>query len=101
MKKYFSELNLKQARIKFRERANCMKTCKRHFSNDANFIKSMFSCESCESKINKISNVDVLSHWRSCESYRMFRESRDLSKDEDLVAYYQDIIEIRSSEQQL
>lgn len=99
IKDYFSYLNLNQARIKFRERANCMKTCKRHFSSDKFNIKTMFSCESCSSDDYKIASVDVLSQWRVCSSYRIFRKSRDLSKDSDLVAYYQDIISMWSSEE--
>ena len=91
MKSYFSDLNLRQARIKFRERASRMKECKRHYSSDHNNIKSMFLCP-CNSD-----KVDVLSHWKVCKLYEKFRESRDLNSDVDLISYYQDIIAARSS----
>ena len=93
IKDYFSQLNLTQARIKFRERAKCMNKCKRHYSNDYESIRTKFVCPSCNSD-----SVDVLSHWRLCPSYEMFREFRNLNVDEDLMAYYQDIIAYRSAE---
>ena len=97
MKKYFSDLNLTQARFKFRERAKCMPKCKRHYSNDYNnMMKTMFMCPSCNSD-----KVDVLSHWKICKAYEEFRESRNLNEDSDLISYYQDIIAFRSSEIQI
>ena len=93
LKQYFSELDLNQARIKFRERSKCMSTCKRHYSSDFHNIRTMFSCQSCVS-----GSVDVLSHWKICDSYKVFRESRNLDKDTDLVSYYQDIIAFRNAE---
>ena len=90
-KSYLYNLNLAQARIKFRERSSCMKFCRTHTSSDETNIKAMFQCFNC-------SKVDVLSHWRTCKSYENLRQNKNLEKDEDLMKYYQEIIQIRSSE---
>ena len=93
MKDYFLNLDLNGARIKFRERANCMYTCKRQYSSVESNIRTMFVCESCEN-----GSIDVLSHWKFCESYEQFRQNRNLDADFDLVAFYQDVINYRRAE---
>ena len=93
IKEYFSELNLAEARLKFRVRAKCVKTCKMHFPSDKQNIRTMFICPE-----NKCSFVDSLSHWSLCESYAHLRQSRDLSDDSQLLGYYQEIINLRIEE---
>ena len=93
LKEYFINLDLARARLNFRERANCMSTCKRNYSSDYNHIRTMFTCESCESDKD-----DVISHWRECFSYEQFRLNRNLGSDFDLMSYYQDKINFRKSE---
>ena len=93
MKDYFLELDLARARLKFRERANCMYTCKRHYSSDKENIRSMFTCESCDGD-----KIDVLSHWRQCKSYEHLRHNRNLESDLDLVSFFQDVIDLRRAE---
>ena len=90
-KEYFNKLNLAQSRIKFRERSRCMTTCRVDYPSDPGNIKAMFQCYHCE-------KLDVLSHWRECNSYAQFRESKCLDNDADLVLYYQQIINLRKSE---
>ena len=92
LKDYFCDLDLARARIKFRDRANCMSTCKRHYPSEENIVK-MFLCESCDSD-----KVDNISHWRQCSAFSHFRQDRDLGSDTDLISYYQDIINLRRSE---
>ena len=95
MKDYFFNLDLNRARIKFRERSKCMKTCKTHFSSDPRFLEGNYTCVSCAE-----GKVDTLSHWRECVAYSKFRESRNLESDLDLVNYYQDIIKSRLDEEE-
>ena len=90
-KEYFSKLNLAQSRIKFRERNKCMTTCRVDYPSDLANIKAMFQCFHCD-------QIDTLSHWRECQMYAKFRESKSFDHDEDLVAYYQQIINFRKSE---
>ena len=95
IKDYFSELDLPRARMKFRERANCLKTCKRHYSNDLYNMKTMFLCDSCDSD-----SVDVTSHWRLCEQYEHLRQNKNLESDLDLMSYYQEVINFRLAAQE-
>ena len=85
-KDYLSKLNLAQSRLKFRERSNCMKTCRVHYSSDKENIRALFQCHHCD----KIDSFPI--HWRTCESYSKFRESKCLDNDIDLINYYQQII---------
>ena len=92
MKEYFLKLDLKGARIKFRERSKCMQTCMTHFSSDKKYLEAGFQCMSCNE-----GKIDTLLHWRDCVSHSQFRESRNLESDYDLVSFYQDIIQMRLS----
>ena len=92
LKEYFSALSLEQARIKFRERAQCLKTCKTHYPSDWSNIKSMFKCLHCD-------EIDAgASHWITCQGYQHLRQSKDLEDTAQLVGYYQDIIKLRDEE---
>ena len=90
IKKYFFNLDLAGSRMKFKERSNCVSTCKDSYRSQS--LTSMF-CDFCTSK-----SICNLSHWRICSGYSRFRISRDLSLDSHLVAYLRDIIEFRKSD---
>ena len=90
-KDYLNKLNLAQSRLKFRVRSNCMKTCRVHYSSDRENIRAMFKCFHCD-------NIDSFPvHWRTCDVYSKFRESKCLDNDVDLLNYYQQIINLRIS----
>ena len=91
IKGYFHDLNLEESRIKFRERSHCMTTCKTNYSNNYEYIKSMFECENC---LDEIDNFEL--HWKTCRGLKHLRENKDLS-DSDLVAYYREIISLRTT----
>merc|ERR1711954_335098 len=61
IKKYFFNLDLAGARMKFKERSNCVSTCKDSYRSK--YLSNMF-CNYCSS--NSICN---LKHWRTCSSY--------------------------------
>ena len=90
IKKYFFNLDLAGSRMKFKERSNCVSTCKDSYRSQN--LTSMF-CDFCTSK-----SICNLSHWRTCSGYSKLRISRDLSQDSHLVSYLQDIIELRKSD---
>ena len=96
-KDYFSQLNLSQARMKFRERSLSLTVCKRHFSSERFSkgkydLKSLFLCEFCDLEM-----VENLSHLRCCPGYKIYHFQRDLQVDSDLVAYFQDILQMRTA----
>ena len=101
MKEYFIELNLSQARLKFRERCLSMYTCKCHFSSmrfsqpENRDLNSLFLCEDCDS-----GSVDVLSHWRTCSGLAKYHYQRRLEDDVQLAAFYADVISHRQKEKE-
>ena len=93
LKKYFSYLNLEQARIKFRERMKCMVTCKTHFPSEPQFIKDMLQCPEPE-----CSKIDVLDHWKFCSAYDYLKQGRNFSRDVDLIEFYRAVISHREAQ---
>ena len=92
-KEYFSELNLAQARLKFRMRSGCVKFCKVLYPSDKENLKSMFICPE-----DQCSSLDNVFHWSRCISYAPLRQSRNLLVESELIDYFQDIINLRSKE---
>ena len=66
IKEYFSTLPLDLARIKYREVAKCMKTCRTHFTSDLTNMRELFLCH-CKS------HQDSLDMWWDCPLYRNLR----------------------------
>ena len=91
IKDYFSELNLDNVRMKFRERSQCIKTCRSHASSDFENMKALYQCYHC-------SNQDVLSHWWVCESYKHLRINKNKNSDADVCEFYRAVIKLRQSE---
>ena len=89
-KEYLFRYDLAKARIKFKERSNCMTTCKVHYPSDRKNLESVFKCPEGE-----CASLDTLSHWRKCQPYEHLRENRNLNDDYDLLSYYQDVISLR------
>ena len=92
LKPYFKDLKLSLARVKFRERVNCMTSCRSHFPSDQTNIREVFQCpeELC-------SKIDTLNHWRECHAYEHLRKGKSLSVETELLEYYKRIIEHRLS----
>ena len=88
-KDYFFKLNLAQSRLMFRSRSGCMYTCKTQYSSDPVNMRALHACMHCR-------EVDTFSpHWMNCNAYAHLRKSRNLQIDSQLLAYYQDIINLR------
>ena len=94
LKEYFSNLNLANGRVKFRERCQTMIKCKMAHPSDYENIKSSFSCTApgCD-------EIDMETiHWKTCIGYSNLRKNRNLDIDEQLCEYHRDIIQMRSEE---
>ena len=96
MKDYFSTLDLKLARTKFKERASTMSCCIPHFPSSRKFLEGGFFC-SCEKEEGK-RLIQLLFHWKLCPEYSNLRKSRNLNLDRDLMGYYLAIIKLRVKE---
>ena len=92
-KDYFSKYDLAKARIKFKQRSNCMTYCKMHSPSDKLNIETLFECpEGCGFQ-------DSIFHWRRCRAYEHLRNNKNLDNEFDLLSYYQNIINLRKQEQ--
>ena len=89
IKEYFSNLNLHDSRLKFRERSKCLPSCRIDYPSDKDNIKAAFKCYDCD-------EIDSGSlHWQSCSGYEHLRRNRNLQSDVELCGYYRDIIKLR------
>ena len=93
LKEYFLVLDLDHARLRFRERAQCLRTCKVQFPSNWKNIQMMFQCTHCD-EIDSGS-----SHWRTCSGYTFLRKDKDLDDLHQLITYYQEIIKLRDEEE--
>ena len=91
LKSYFITLNLADSRLKHRERSKCMKSCRTHFPSDANNIREMFRCSSCN-------EIDGLNHWKTSKCYEHLREGKNLDLDAELCEFYRGVIKQREEE---
>ena len=89
-KSYFSDLNLNQARIKFRIRSKTLRTIKMNLSSDKIFAKQLWSCWHCPM-------IDSQTHVRVCPAYLHLREEINLEDDKDLVKYFTQVIKLREN----
>ena len=88
-KAYFHELNLSQARIMFAIDTKMLKTIKSHYPSHKDYEDDLWECEHC-------SRVDSIRHLTRCPAFEELRAGKNLhSNTEDIVAYFQEILNIR------
>ena len=88
-KSYFTELNLIEARLLFKQRSKMMRYIKMNFANDPVYRKEMWKCNGC-------SSIDIQSHIMWCPSFESLRENLNLDDNKDLAKYFQEVLKIRS-----
>ena len=88
IKDYMKNLRLGNARLKFRIRTKMVENIAFNFSSDPVHVSRLWRCTHCD-------NMDSQSHVLVCSSYKYLRQDRDLSSDNDLVAYFRDVISLR------
>ena len=86
MKPYLNELNLSQARTKFKLRSRMLEI-KNNFQGGKD--KTRLICEACGVC------VETQDHILFCPSYSDLREDKDISNDHDLVNYLREVMERR------
>ena len=79
------ELNLAQARIKFKLRSRMLEV-RNNFKGEHK--NASLECQGCHT------SVDTQDHVLFCPSYSDLRQDLDLSKDNDLTQYYRKDMEI-------
>ena len=83
-------MNLDEARTIFKHRAKMTQYTKWNFKNDPQYRHDLWKCTSCKK------NIDTQSHLLWCESYKTFREGKDLQSDKDLANYIMEVLKIRT-----
>ena len=85
---YMTNLQLTQARQKFRLRSFTTRLVKMNFPSDKGFTSDLWSCWHCPS-------IDTQDHIMNCPAYKDLRKDKNLSNDRDLISYFQDVIKLR------
>ena len=82
-------MNLADSRLKFRERAKCMPSCRIDYPSNSENILAQFKCYHCD----EVNNGSL--HWKTCSGYEHLRANKNLELDVDLCDYYREIINLR------
>ena len=90
LKSYLTEMNVEQARTKYRERYSMLKFCKINFFNDPLFKKEEYKCSFCPS-------ISSQSHLYFCPKYEEIRRCyNNLEDDIDAVNYIIDVMKLNA-----
>ena len=84
---YLKEMNLTDARTKFRLKSNMTKV-KMNMKSDPKFAAELWACSGC-------GKLDSQSHIMWCPSFASLREGLDVSNDRDVIHYFQEVFKIR------
>ena len=72
-------------------------TVRMNFQSDPKFTAALWACPGCKDSVSNevIGCRDTQDHVLICPAYAAFRQGKDLSKDTELVKYFQNIIQQR------
>lgn len=87
-KSYFKNLTLRDARTKFSVVSQMTRSVKMHFMSDKKFSAYLWQCDQC-------GKCDSIAHIKVCSAYCHLREDKDLDDDQDLVQYFQQVLQLR------
>ena len=91
LKKYFTQLTLKDARVKFSLDTKMLRGIKAEFSSDPQNEAELWVCDFCL-------RAQSLRHMEICPYFERERQNRALNDVKDLVSYFKDIMTIRMEE---
>ena len=100
LKSYMVNLNLHDARMRFKIRAQMTPTIQMNFKNDPAFKANLWTCSGCYPRTKhtvteQTRTDDTQSHVLICDSYADLRKDKDLSDDKDLVDFFVAVISRR------
>ena len=87
-KEYLKTMTLEESRLNFRIRSK-MTEFAFNFRNKKEYSDALWICSSCNMAI------DTFSHAKWCVAHSDLRQNKDLSRDEDLVKYVQEVLKRR------
>ena len=86
-KDYLTRMNLTNSRVKFNIRSKMLDI---KFNYSAKYERELWLCDSC------CSSIETQSHMLFCPAYSTLREGKDLSNDDHLTGYIQNVMQIRT-----
>ena len=84
VKHYINEMKLRNARTNFRIRSS-MIPCKMNMKSNTKFASDLWKCDECLSIYSQ-------SHILWCPAYASLRDGKSLDNDNDIVHYYQEVM---------
>ena len=87
--KYIAEMRSDDARTLFKIRSCMVPTVQMNFMSNSEFAKNLWTCSGCKDL------KDSQSHLLHCPGYAHLRLNKDLSRDPDLVKFFQEVISER------
>ena len=99
-KKYFSEMNLENARVMFKVKSQVLPTIRKNFPQK--YRKESLLCPSCRDLNISIPEEDTQFHVATvCPAFSEFRHEKDLvNNDHDLIEFYKKVIDYRINNNQ-
>ena len=95
VKAYLSQLNIEDARLRFKINSGMTPTVKMNFQSDAEYTRDMWRCSGCLTEDNPMGNRDTQLHVMVCPGYQDFRQDKNLSEDKDIVNFFKQVIDHR------
>ena len=95
---YLKDLQIYQARLKFKINSKMTPTVQMNFQSDQNFANQLWTCSGCSSVTadgQLAGSRDTQSHIIICKGYQEMRQDLDFNKDKDLVKYFDMVIKER------
>ena len=89
---YMKTLNIKDARMRFKIRAQMTPTVQMNFMSDPVFTENLWSCQGCP---GTDACRDTQTHILTCEGYSDLRINKNLDSDKGLVDYFDAVIRRR------
>ena len=82
-------MNVEESRLKFQIRSSMVRSVKMNYPSDPQFKQELWECQHCLCR-------DTQSHIiLTCPAYEDLRVNKDLENDNDLVKFFQEVLEMR------
>ena len=95
---YLTNLNISEARLRFKLKAKMTPTIQMNFPSDAEFASNLWTCSGCTDNAmgdKVVGSRDTQQHVMVCPGYADYRENKNLDDDRQLVTYFQQVIKHR------
>ena len=95
LKPYMKNMNVSEARLKFKLNSFMTPTVKMNFQSDSVFTRELWTCPGCSIPGDVTGCRDTQRHIMVCTGYESLRQDKDLSTDKGIVSYFQQVMKLR------